>query len=84
MVRMASEEIAEIDAWIASEGPPFVTRPEAIRRLVRKALEKNDGALGRALCLKDFRPSLGENQRSTASGLPDISEEWVHCTHCWD
>lgn len=40
MVRMASEEIAEIDAWIASEGPPFVTRPEAIRRLVRKALEK--------------------------------------------
>jgi Arc/MetJ-type ribon-helix-helix transcriptional regulator len=40
MVRMAAEEIADIDAWIASEGPPFVTRPEAIRRLVRKALDK--------------------------------------------
>jgi hypothetical protein len=40
MVRMAADEIGDIDAWIASEGPPFVTRPEAIRRLVRKALEK--------------------------------------------
>jgi hypothetical protein len=40
MVRMAADELADVDAWIAGEGPPFVTRPEAIRRLVRKALEK--------------------------------------------
>lgn len=38
MVRMAAEEIASIDAWIAANGPPYVTRPEAIRRLVDRAL----------------------------------------------
>ena len=39
MVRMAADELADVDAWIASEGPPFVTRPEAIRRLIRAALD---------------------------------------------
>lgn len=41
MVRMAIDELADLDAWIAGEGPPFVTRPEAIRRLVRKALSSD-------------------------------------------
>jgi hypothetical protein len=38
MVRVTAEELSKIDAWIAGAGPPYVTRPEAIRRLVEKAL----------------------------------------------
>ena len=30
--------LGRIDAWIAANGPPFVSRPEAIRRLVEQAL----------------------------------------------
>jgi hypothetical protein len=38
MVRMATAELDAVDAWIAKQGAPFVTRPEAIRRLVEKGL----------------------------------------------
>lgn len=37
MVRMGPDELAGVDWWIANNGPPYVTRPEAIRRLVGKA-----------------------------------------------
>ncbi|GBR08880.1 ribbon-helix-helix domain-containing protein [Acetobacter oeni] len=39
MVRIASEELATIDAWIAQNGPPYVSRPEAIRRLIQMGLD---------------------------------------------
>ncbi|RZF64003.1 CopG family transcriptional regulator [Sphingomonas populi] len=38
MVRMGGDELGKVDAWIAANGPPYVSRPEAIRRLVEKAL----------------------------------------------
>jgi hypothetical protein len=38
MVRMSADELAGVDGWIAGKGPPFITRPEAIRRLVEKGL----------------------------------------------
>lgn len=38
MVRMSASELANLDNWIAEQGAPFVTRPEAIRRLVEKGL----------------------------------------------
>lgn len=38
-VRFPREQIDLIDGWIAEQGPPFVTRPEAIRRLVEKGLD---------------------------------------------
>ena len=38
MVRIAVDELGAVDAWIAKNGPPYVTRPEAIRRLVAQAL----------------------------------------------
>jgi hypothetical protein len=40
MVRVPPEELARLDAWIASQPDPKPSRPEAIRRLVEKALEK--------------------------------------------
>lgn len=40
MVRVTVEDLAQLDAWIAQNGPPYVTRPEAVRRLVRGALAK--------------------------------------------
>jgi len=40
MVRMGADELAAIDQWISESGPPYVTRPEAIRRLVRAALDQ--------------------------------------------
>lgn len=39
MVRVSDEELSSLDQWIADNGPPYVTRPEAIRRLVKKGLE---------------------------------------------
>lgn len=39
MVRVDERELALIDGWIAENGPPYVTRPEAIRRLTQKGLE---------------------------------------------
>lgn len=39
MVRVSRDEARSIDAFIAQEGAPFITRPEAIRRLIKKALE---------------------------------------------
>lgn len=40
MVRVTVEDLAQLDAWIAQNGPPYVTRPEAVRRLLRDALAK--------------------------------------------
>lgn len=39
MVRVTDDELATIDQWIADNGPPYVSRPEAIRRLVEKGLD---------------------------------------------
>ncbi|WP_202405244.1 hypothetical protein [Saccharibacter sp. 17.LH.SD] len=44
MVRVSEEELADLDAWIAASGPPYVTRPEAIRRLIQKGLEAEESA----------------------------------------
>lgn len=41
MVRIGVGQIAWIDRWIADNGPPYVTRPEAIRRLVQKGLQND-------------------------------------------
>lgn len=38
MVRVDEAELTSLDAWIAQNGPPYVTRPEAIRRLVQLGL----------------------------------------------
>jgi hypothetical protein len=38
-VRLDKDELGLIDAWIASSGPPFVSRPEAIRRLLRETFD---------------------------------------------
>ncbi|KTW00162.1 hypothetical protein NS355_05045 [Sphingomonas yabuuchiae] len=38
LVRMPAEELAGVDEWRADQGDQ-PTRPEAIRRLVRKGLE---------------------------------------------
>jgi hypothetical protein len=37
-VRLTKDELDQIDAYVASSGPPFTSRPEAIRRLLQKAL----------------------------------------------
>jgi hypothetical protein len=39
MSRLPSEQLAALDAWIAAQPDPKPTRPEAIRRLLQKALE---------------------------------------------
>jgi len=39
-VRLQPDLLAQLDAFIAQQAPPFPTRPEAIRRLVEQALEK--------------------------------------------
>jgi hypothetical protein len=39
MVRVGPDELARVDAWIARNGPPYVSRPEAIRRLVEKGIK---------------------------------------------
>ncbi len=39
MVRVADDELALIDAWISKNGAPYITRPEAIRRLVFETLK---------------------------------------------
>jgi hypothetical protein len=35
---MSAEELSALDAWIAANGPPYVSRPEAARRLIEKGL----------------------------------------------
>lgn len=42
MVRVDETELSSLDAWIAANGPPYVTRPEAIRRLVQLGLSKGE------------------------------------------
>ncbi|MFT9364824.1 MAG: CopG family transcriptional regulator [Gluconobacter sp.] len=39
MVRVTLGEMESLDEWIASNGPPYVSRPEAIRRLIQKGLK---------------------------------------------
>lgn len=35
LVRMSTEDLARIDSWISALGPPYISRPEAIRRMLR-------------------------------------------------
>lgn len=44
MVRVAREDAEALDVWIAANGPPYVTRPEAIRRLVQLGLNAGQEA----------------------------------------
>jgi cytochrome c553 len=37
-VRLDDAQLAAVDQWIARQGPPFPTRPAAIRRLLEKGL----------------------------------------------
>lgn len=37
-VRFQEPDLARLDAWIVANGAPFVSRPEAIRRIIAKAL----------------------------------------------
>jgi hypothetical protein len=39
-VRMPPERLARLDSWIAAQPDPKPSRPEAIRRLVDKALTR--------------------------------------------
>lgn len=43
-VRISGEELVALDLWIKKNGPPYVTRPEAMRRLVQKALDAEEGS----------------------------------------
>jgi Arc/MetJ-type ribon-helix-helix transcriptional regulator len=38
VVRMHTPQLKALDAWIAQQEPPFPSRPEAVRRLVKLAL----------------------------------------------
>jgi hypothetical protein len=38
VVRMHPPHLKALDAWIAEQGAPFATRPEAVRRLVEIGL----------------------------------------------
>lgn len=40
-VRLQAGDLADLDAWIAARGED-ISRPEAIRRLMRKALDQGD------------------------------------------
>jgi hypothetical protein len=39
LVRMHDDQLATLDAWIAEQNEPDLTRPEAIRRLVDLGLK---------------------------------------------
>lgn len=39
-VRIPPDQLAAVDAWIAAQPEPKLTRPEAIRRLVERGLER--------------------------------------------
>ena len=39
MVRMRAEQFEQLDGWIARQGDPRPTRPEAIRRLIEAGLQ---------------------------------------------
>jgi len=40
MTRLQPNELAALDAWIATQDDPKPTRPEALRQLARKGLGK--------------------------------------------
>ncbi len=40
MVRMLPDQLAELDAWIADQAGPKLSRPAAIRRLVHRGLPR--------------------------------------------
>ncbi|MFT9046211.1 ribbon-helix-helix domain-containing protein [Acetobacter orientalis] len=44
-VRLERIVLDDIDAWIATNGPPYVSRPEAIRRLVQLGLKRPASSL---------------------------------------
>lgn len=47
MVRLQPDQLAHLDAWIAHQREPQLTRPEAMRQLIQIAMNKNilgDGA----------------------------------------
>lgn len=70
-VRMERSSIDQIDAWIAANGPPFVSRPEAIRRLVSTAL----GSIPTLLELADYleQQTADPEALATAQKLRDIA-----------
>ena len=37
-VRFQPADLERLDDWIVSNGAPFVTRPEAVRRIIKMAL----------------------------------------------
>jgi hypothetical protein len=39
-VRLQPQQLAKLDAWIAAQSNPKPSRPEALRRLVDKALAR--------------------------------------------
>jgi hypothetical protein len=41
-VRFQVDALAKIDAWIAEQGAPYMSRPEAVRRLVEKGFRHKD------------------------------------------
>jgi len=41
VVRMQPQLLAVLDAWIGKQKPPFPSRPEAVRRLVKSGLKAN-------------------------------------------
>lgn len=40
--RFQADDLAKVDGWIVAQGPPFMSRPEAVRRLVAFALLTGD------------------------------------------
>jgi hypothetical protein len=51
-LRLPPDKLAQLDAWIARQGSPKLTRPEAIRRLL-------DAGLSRQVDAKPSAPSGG-------------------------
>ena len=47
VVRMHPPQLRALDAWIAQQGPPFPSRPEAVRRMVELALANSKEQRGR-------------------------------------
>ena len=44
-VRLQLSNLSTLDSWISGQPDPKPSRPEAIRRLVEKALEAGDGSI---------------------------------------
>lgn len=74
MVRMSAAELARVDSYIEDAGAPFITRPEAIRRLVnhglRFALAAGDAVMTPAGLATVTRPApaIGSVEVQTKDG----------------